>query len=70
MFWAAEAASSSTTHFDPFDAFIIVFTLIIALAVVRTITAKQKNLLAIAFSVVSLLVFLVMDYVMVQNWMS
>jgi hypothetical protein len=70
MFWAAEAASSTAVKFDPFDAFIIVFTVIIALAVVRTISAKQKNLFAIGFSIVSLIVFLVMDFVMVKGWIG
>jgi len=65
MFLAAAAEKSQFTSFDPF---VLIITLIIAIAVVRLLMAPKKNLFAIGFAVVSLLVFLVMDVKMIQGW--
>jgi arginine exporter protein ArgO len=69
MFLAEEAAQAAS-KFTGFDPFVILFTIIIAIGVVRLVTAPKKNLFAIGFSSVSLLVFLVMDAVMVLTWMD
>lgn len=55
-------------NFDPFDIFMILFTLLIVFAVVRA--AKHKNKFAVGFSLVALLVFLVADVVMVLHWFN
>ena len=55
-------------NFTGFDIFMIVFTIILAIAFFRLVTSKEKNLFAIGFTVVALLVFLYMDYNMVRNW--
>lgn len=71
------AAATETTEkaalfskFQAWDLFMLAFTIIIAWSVVRTITAKEKNKLAIVFSIVSLCVFLYCDYLMVLNWFN
>ncbi|TDF93461.1 hypothetical protein [Paenibacillus piri] len=69
MFLAEEAAQAAS-KFTGFDPFVILFTIIIAVGVVRLLAAPKKNPFAIGFSAVSLLVFLIMDAVMVLNWMD
>ncbi|WP_379157412.1 hypothetical protein [Paenibacillus sp. sgz5001063] len=66
----AEAAAQGPSKFHTFDVFMILFTVLILIGVIRLLRAPQKNKFAIAFGVVSLLVFLVSDYAMVLNWMS
>lgn len=66
MLLAAEAATGG--HINVFDYFVLAFTVLIAIGVFRTITAKQKNLFAIGFGIVSLGVFLTMDVIMLQGW--
>ena len=70
MFLAEEAAATSTSNFHAFDIFMIAFTIILIVAVVRSATAPEKNKFAIGFGVFSLLVFLLLDVYMVQGWMS
>ncbi|GIP42118.1 hypothetical protein J45TS6_05770 [Paenibacillus sp. J45TS6] len=65
----AEAASA-TTKFNGFDIFVILFTIIIFIGLVRLVKAPKKNLFAIGFTIVSLLVFLITDYAMIKNWLS
>jgi hypothetical protein len=55
--------------FDIFDLFVIAFTILIAIGVYRSLKAEQKNLVAIGFGGVSLLVFVIMDIIMVKNWL-
>ncbi|MEK3717829.1 hypothetical protein [Paenibacillus sp. FSL R7-0333] len=66
----AEAAAQEPSKFHTFDAFMIVFTILILIGVVRLLRAPQKNKFAIGFAVVSLLVFVVSDYAMIVNWFS
>ncbi|MFC6648281.1 hypothetical protein ACFTAO_43005 [Paenibacillus rhizoplanae] len=66
----AEAAAQEPSKFHTFDAFMIVFTILILIGVVRLLRAPQKNKFAIGFGVVSLLVFVVSDYAMIVNWFS
>lgn len=74
MWIAAEAANvaSSTSKFNVFDIFMLLFTVLIAWGLVRLLGAKPKrNIFAIGFTAVSLAVFLFIDYVMVfKVWMS
>lgn len=69
MFLAEEAAQAAS-KFTGFDPFVILFTIIILVGIVRLLSAPKKNLFAIGFSAVSLIVFLIMDAVMVLNWMD
>ncbi|GGG01160.1 hypothetical protein GCM10010912_52490 [Paenibacillus albidus] len=66
----AEAAATQPSNFNTFDVFMILFTILIFIGVVRLLKAPQKNKFAIGFGVVSLLVFIVSDYAMVMHWLS
>ncbi|MFC6334852.1 hypothetical protein ACFP56_19660 [Paenibacillus septentrionalis] len=70
MFLAEVAEEAS--KIDPFDWFMLAFTVIIAIGFFRLVTAKpKKNLFAIGFAGVSLLVFLFIDYVMIfKVWLA
>jgi uncharacterized membrane protein len=79
MLIAAEAAKEKISTgtfglfgitFDYFDLFVIAFTILIAVGVIRSLLAKEQNKVAIGFGGVSLLVFLFMDVIMVQHWFS
>jgi len=66
---AGEAAhTSGGFNFDPFDIFMILFTVLSVFAIIRA--AQHKNKFAVGFSVVVLLVFLVADVAMVLNWFN
>ncbi|OAB42985.1 DUF2759 family protein [Paenibacillus glacialis] len=65
----AEGAEA-VSKFHTFDIFMILFTILILIGVVRLITQPVKNLFAIGFGVVSLLVFLYSDYAMVLGWIG
>jgi hypothetical protein len=77
MLIAEDAAVKMTTGtfdlfgitFDIFDLFVIAFTVLIAIGVFRSLKAKQKNMVAIGFGGISLLVFVIMDIIMVKNWL-
>jgi hypothetical protein len=61
---AAENASASV--FNGFDIFMLIFTVLIMIGLVRLLMARpKKNLFAIAFTIVALAVFLFTDYVMI-----
>lgn len=69
MFLAEEAAKATST-FTGFDIFVILFTIIIAIGVIRLLVAKKKNPFAIGFGLVSLAVFVTLDVIMVMGWMG
>ncbi|MBU7317644.1 hypothetical protein [Paenibacillus oleatilyticus] len=69
MFLAEEAAKSTST-FSGFDIFVILFTLVIAIGLIRLLGAKKKNPFAIGFGLVSLAVFVTLSVVMVMGWMG
>jgi hypothetical protein len=65
------AAGEVTTTFNGFDIFMILFTVIILIGVIRLLReTPKKNYLAIGFGIISLLVFLASDAIMVQAWFS
>ncbi|NHN33919.1 hypothetical protein [Paenibacillus agricola] len=70
MLLAAEAAQASASTFNGFDVFVVLFTIVIAIGIVRLLVAPKKNIFAIGFGGISLLVFLIMDAVMVMSWMG
>ncbi|MCM3786621.1 hypothetical protein M3231_27180 [Neobacillus mesonae] len=69
MLLLAEAAGT-TSKFNGFDIFVVLFTIVILIGVIRLIKAPKKNLFAIAFGIVSLIVFLITDYAMIKHWLS
>lgn len=64
------AASDATATFKTFDIFMILFTILIFVGVVRLLMSRQKNKFAIAFGLVSLFVFLYSDYAMITGWFN
>lgn len=68
MFLAAATAAQSSFNFDPFDIFMIVFTVLIFMALLNA--KKHNNKFAMGFSAVALLVFLFTDLIMVLNWFN
>ena len=71
MFLAEEAATTSGV-IDPFDWFMLAFTVIILIGFVRLLMARpKKNVFAIGFTLVALILFLFIDYVMITEvWMG
>lgn len=64
MFLATEG--TTTTGIDPFDWFMLAFTVIIAIGLVRLLKTKpNKNKFAIGFTAVSLALFLLIDGIMI-----
>jgi len=55
--------------FQGFDIFMLLFTILIAIGLVRLLLQRpRKNLFAIGFTVVALLIFLVADAKMISGW--
>ncbi|MCY9660546.1 DUF2759 family protein [Paenibacillus chondroitinus] len=67
MLFAEEAAATTSTY-TSFDIYVLIFTVIIAIAVIRQLMSPKKNYFALGFAVISLLVFGLMDYVMITGW--
>lgn len=70
LFLAEEAVEESTRSFATFDLFLIVFTIIIAIGAYRLAKAEKRNLFALGFTTVCLLVFLAVDFLMVLSWIG
>lgn len=70
MFLAEEAAKA--TGIDPFDWFMLAFTIIIAIGLVRLLKTKpKKNKFAIGFTAVALALFLLIDGIMIFTvWLA
>ncbi|MEF2968138.1 DUF2759 family protein [Paenibacillus sp. M1] len=65
------AAGEVSTTFNGFDIFMILFTIVILIGVIRLLKERpKKNLFAIGFGIFSLLVFLASDAAMIQAWFS
>lgn len=67
MLWVG-AMEQSGSNYQHFDLVIIVFTLIFAWAMWRQVKQRPRNLFSLGFTLVSLLVFLYVDWIMVQGW--
>jgi dolichyl-phosphate-mannose--protein O-mannosyl transferase len=66
MFLAEQVVTST---FTPFDIFMVIFTVLLAVGLIRlSMQRPRKNLFAIGFATVSLLLFLVADAKMVSGW--
>ncbi|MFC5528893.1 hypothetical protein [Cohnella yongneupensis] len=63
------AETEPTTTYTPFDVFMVIFTVLIAAGLIRLLMQRpRKNIFAIGFGTVSLLVFLLADYKMISGW--
>ncbi|HIW32230.1 MAG TPA: hypothetical protein IAA29_05520 [Candidatus Paenibacillus intestinavium] len=72
MFLATEVKEvvAKASPIDPFDWFMLAFTVIIAIGFVRLIKEKKKNVFAIGFATVALAVFVLIDVIMItQVWL-
>ncbi|MDQ0902909.1 MULTISPECIES: DUF2759 family protein [unclassified Paenibacillus] len=63
----AEAAATTSTY-TSFDIYVLIFTVIIAIAFIRELINPRRNVFALGFAGVSLLVFGFMDYIMITGW--
>lgn len=70
MFLAEEAAAQAAGNFSFFDLFMIGFTILIAIGVVRLAKEEKKNKFALGFATLCLLAFLGIDFLMVLSWMG
>jgi hypothetical protein len=61
-------AAATTSTYSGFDPFVLIFTVVIAIGFIRLLMAPRKNLFAIGFSLVALVVFAFMDVVMIKGW--
>jgi hypothetical protein len=69
MFLADAATEAVKSTYSHFDLFMLVFTILIAIGLVRLVMQRpRKNLFAIAFATVCLLVFLAADVKMISGW--
>ncbi|SFT25772.1 hypothetical protein [Paenibacillus sp. BC26] len=70
MFLAEKVATIA--KFDPMDIMMLLFTIVIFIGWVRLLMARpKKNVFAIGFTTVSLLVFLFANYVMIfKVWLQ
>lgn len=62
------SAGGTTATINGFDYFMILFTIVILIGVIRLVKQREKNLFAIGFGVLSLLVFLASDAIMIKSW--
>jgi hypothetical protein len=70
--WLLAEESASASSFDPFDIIMLLFTIVIAIGLIRLLMERpRKNYFAIGFALVSLAVFLFIDYVMIfEVWLG
>lgn len=73
MWFLAEdstTAAATSGGIEPFDIIMLLFTVIIFIGFVRLLMARpKKNVFAIGFTFVSLVLFLVVDFIMItQTW--
>ncbi|WP_261303519.1 DUF2759 family protein [Paenibacillus andongensis] len=63
----AEAAATTSTY-TSFDIYVLIFTVVIAIAFIRELINPKRNLFALGFAGVALFVFGFMDVVMIRGW--
>ncbi|WP_123042180.1 hypothetical protein [Cohnella candidum] len=69
MTYLAEQAAESASTFQTFDIFMVLFTILIVIGLVRLLlTRPRKNMFAIGFAVVALIIFVVADAKMISGW--
>jgi len=64
----AEQAAEQATRFHVFDLFLFAFTVLILWGLVRLAREEKRNKFALGFATISLLLFLVLDFLVVANW--
>jgi len=67
--YLAEQVTENTSTFQGFDIFMLLFTILIAIGLVRLLLQRpRKNYFAIGFTTIALLIFLVADVKMISGW--
>ncbi len=67
--YLAEQTGEAASTFQFFDIFMLVFTILIVIGLVRLLMQRpRKNLFAIGFTIIALIIFLFADYVMIGGW--
>ena len=67
MYLTEQAEATST--FQGFDIFMLLFTIVILIGLVRLLLQRpRKNMFAIGFATVALIIFLVADAKMIGGW--
>ncbi|MDP5275927.1 hypothetical protein [Chengkuizengella axinellae] len=69
MFLAEEVVENAG-QFAYFDLIMILFSVIVAIGFVRLVLARDKNIFAIGFTSVCLVIFLFTDYLIVRAWLG
>ena len=71
MFLAEEAAQAAS-KIGTFDWFMLAFTVLIAIGLVRLLNERpKKNIFAIGFTTVSLALFVLIDFIMITKvWLA
>lgn len=64
----AEQAAAQASRFQLFDLFLFAFTALIFWGIIRLAREEKRNKFALGFATLSLLVFLVLDFLIVLNW--
>jgi hypothetical protein len=65
----AEAAEKAASTFTAFDIFMLLFTLLIIIGLIKTLLARpRKNWVALGFGTFALVVFLIADVKMISGW--
>jgi hypothetical protein len=65
----AQTTTQAASTFEYFDIFMVIFTILIAAGLLRLMLQRpRKNVFAIGFGTVALLVFLLADYKMISGW--
>ncbi|MEB3102377.1 hypothetical protein [Ferviditalea candida] len=68
MLVAAEAAGAS--NFQSFDLFMIAFTVVIGIGVLRLMRSPHRTKFSVTLSTIFFLLFLMVDALMIMNWMG
>ena len=67
--YLTEQVEEATSTFQGFDVFMVLFTILIVIGLVRLLLQRpRKNRFAIGFAVVALIIFVVADVKMVSGW--
>lgn len=69
MFLAEEAAAEAS-NFQSFDLFMIAFTVLIGIGVFRLFRSPYKNKFSLGLSTIFFLLFVMVDALMIMNWMG
>lgn len=68
MFLAEQATAAAAFSFRFFDLILFAFTAVIFWGIIRLAKEEKRNKFALGFATLSLLVFLLLDFLVVLDW--